>query len=194
MANDKGSLFHRFVGRHAPSREEMLASRLLKPFGPRIRNSEYWRFTRRSVPRGVLAGMFIGIFLMIPGLQIIGATLMALPLRANIPVAAAITFLSNPFTTPFFLAAGLQVGSMFGFQADLASFSALTASDASYREWASWAVSDAGPALIVGLFVIAVILSLIAYAVSLVGWRLWIGRKWNQRTVRENDEMTSGEL
>ncbi|MBB3763629.1 DUF2062 domain-containing protein [Sphingomicrobium lutaoense] len=193
MAEDKGNLFHRFIGRHAPSREEMLASRFLKPFGPRIRNSEYWRFTRRSVPRGVLAGMFIGVFLMIPGLQIIGATLLSLPMRANIPVAAAMTFLSNPFTTPFFLAAGLQVGSLFGFRADLAAFTELTEANASYREWASWAFSDAGPALIVGLFVIAVVLALVAYAVSLVGWRLWIGRKWNQRVARDTDEMNSGE-
>ena len=35
-----------------------------------------------------------------PGVQIIGAALLALPVRANIPIAAAMTFLTNPLTTP----------------------------------------------------------------------------------------------
>ena len=50
--------------------------------------------------RGVRVGLFIGIFLMVPGLQIVGAALLSVPLRANIPIAAAMTFLSNPLTTP----------------------------------------------------------------------------------------------
>lgn len=189
----KDSWFHRFVAKYAPSRDELRESKWLKPFGQRIHNSEYWRFTRRSVPRAVFVGTFIGIFLMIPGLQMIGAVLLALPTRANIPVAAAMTWLSNPFTTPFFLAASLQVGSLFGFEADLDAFLTLTGSDASFGDWVSWAFSDAGPALIVGLLVIALILSLVAYAISLVGWRLWVGRKWNQRLAREPDSVSGDE-
>jgi uncharacterized protein (DUF2062 family) len=96
------------MDKHAPSREEVLDSRWLRPFGERIRHSELWRFTRRSVPRGVFAGLFIGIFLMVPGLQIVGAALMCVPLRGNIGIAAAMTFLSNPATTPFFLLAAIE--------------------------------------------------------------------------------------
>ena len=102
--------FQRFIHRNSPSRDEVLASPWLKPFGQRIAHSELWRFTRRSVPRAVFAGLFIGIFLMVPGLQIVGAALMAMPMRANIPIAAAMTFLSNPLTTPFFLLAAIDVG------------------------------------------------------------------------------------
>ncbi len=100
---DFAAFVRRLMHRHAPSRDEMLKSRWLRPFGARIRHSELWRFTRRSVPRAVFAGLFIGIFLMVPGLQIVGAALLAIPMRANIPIAAAMTFLSNPLTTPFFL-------------------------------------------------------------------------------------------
>ena len=92
-----------FMARHAPSREEVLDSRWLRPFGHRIRHSELWRFTRRSVPRGVAIGLFVGIFLMVPGLQIVGAALVCMALRGNVAIAAAMTFLSNPATTPFFL-------------------------------------------------------------------------------------------
>ncbi|HLL59055.1 MAG TPA: DUF2062 domain-containing protein, partial [Allosphingosinicella sp.] len=83
----------RWVAKNSPKREELAESRWIKPFGARVLRSELWRFTRRSVPRGVGVGLLVGIFLMIPGLQIIGAALLSVPFRANIPVAATMTFL-----------------------------------------------------------------------------------------------------
>ena len=176
------NFWQRMIHRHAPSREEVLKSAWLKPFGSRIRHSELWRFTRRSVPRAVFAGLFIGIFLMVPGLQIVGAALLAIPMRANIPVAAGMTFLSNPLTTPFFLGAAMEVGSRIGFHTNLAAFYALRGQSAA--EWLSWLLSDAAPAVVSGLFLIGLGLALIGYIVSLVGWRWWIARKWRQRYAR----------
>ena len=69
----------------------------------RVFHPALWRFTRRSVPRGVALGLLVGIFLLIPGVQIAGVALLALPVRANIPIGAAMTFLSMPATTPFIL-------------------------------------------------------------------------------------------
>jgi uncharacterized protein (DUF2062 family) len=136
------------------------------------------------VPRGVFAGLFIGIFLMVPGLQIVGAALLCVPMRANIPIAAAMTFLSNPATTPFFLVAAIEVGNRLGFHADLASFERLRTSGASAGKWISWLLSDAAPAMVSGLFLIGLGVALVGYIVSLVGWRWWVGRKWRQRYAR----------
>ena len=172
----------RFMDRHAPSKDEVLESRWLKPFGSSVRRSDLWRFTRRSVPRAVFAGLFIGIFLMVPGLQIVGAALLAMPMRANIPIAAAMTFLSNPLTTPFFLLAAIDVGGKIGFKTDLASFMALRGE--SVRQWMQWLWSDAAPALVSGLFLIGLGVALVGYIVSLVVWRWWVGRKWRQRSAR----------
>lgn len=171
----------RFMRRHAPSRDQVLESRWLRPFGKHIRHSELWRFTRRSVPRGVATGLFVGIFLMVPGLQIVGAALAAAPLRANIPVAAAMTFLSNPATTPLFLLAAINVGNRLGFHADLASFEALRTSHAGVGRWLSWLLSDAAPAMISGLALIGAAFAFVGYWMALVGWRWWVGRKWSQR-------------
>lgn len=175
----------RLADKATPSREEVLESRWLKPFGKRIRQSDLWRFTRRSVPRGVFAGLFIGIFLMVPGLQIVGAAMLSIPLRANIPIAAAMTFLSNPATTPFFLIASIALGNKLGFHADLEAFEALYASGAGLSRWTQWLLSDAAPAMISGLFLIALISALVGYGVSIVGWRWWIARKWRKRVHRE---------
>ncbi|HVM37251.1 MAG TPA: DUF2062 domain-containing protein [Sphingomicrobium sp.] len=178
---DLGSLARRFMKRHAPSRDEVLESRWLKPFGKRIRQSDLWRFTRRSVPRGVAVGLFVGIFLMIPGLQIIGAALVSAPVRANIPIAAAMTFLSNPATTPFFLIAAIDVGNRLGFSADLATYDALRRSHAGLGEWLSWLVSDAAPAMMSGLALIGAIVALAGYVVALFAWRWWVARRWRER-------------
>lgn len=183
-----GAFFGRLIGRHAPTRDEMLKSRWLKPFGERIRHSELWRFTRRSVPRGVAVGLFVGIFMMVPGIQIFGAILLSAPFRANIPIAATMTFLSNPATTPLFLVAAIWVGNRMGFHADLAAFQELAATHASVGRWLAWLFSDAAPSMVSGLLVISVGVSLAGYLVSLVGWRWWVSRKWRRRQDGGRDE------
>ena len=118
--------FMDWVRRNSPGREELMESRWLKPFAHRISHSELWRFTRRSVPRGVALGLFVGIFFLIPGVQIVGVALLALPCRANIPIGAAMTFLSNPATTPLIIAASVWIGSyVFGLPGASSSLMAL---------------------------------------------------------------------
>jgi uncharacterized protein (DUF2062 family) len=171
----------RWLAKNAPSREELARSRWIRPFGQRVLRSEYWRFTRRSVPRGVAIGLLVGIFLMIPGLQIIGAALLSLPFRANIPIAAAMTFLSNPATTPLIIGGSFIVGNFLGFGGDPAAFRAMWERGASLREWAMLVASDAAPAALGGLLIVAVVAALIGYAVADVGWRWWQARKWRRR-------------
>ena len=84
--------------RNLPTRESMERSRLLRPVAHRVLAPALWRFTRRSVPRGVALGMVTGI--LFPVAQIPLSALLALPFRANVPTAALTTFITNPFTTP----------------------------------------------------------------------------------------------
>ncbi|MGZ8997330.1 MAG: DUF2062 domain-containing protein [Allosphingosinicella sp.] len=167
-----------------PSREQLEKSRWMKLFGTRILHSEFWRFTRRSVPRGVGVGLFVGVFFLIPGVQIIGAALFSVPARANIPIAAAMTFLTNPVTTPFLIVASIPVGNLFGFHADKAAITELYYRGAPIRDWLVWLASDAAPAMISGLFIIAVVSGLVGYLLAIVIWRWWTGRKWRRRASR----------
>jgi len=171
----------RWLEKNAPKREDLARSRWTRPFAGRLMRSDLWRFTRRSVPRGVAIGLLVGIFLMIPGLQIIGAALMSVPFRANIPIAAAMTFLSNPVTTPFILLASISVGNMLGFHADLDTFYSLYGRGAGVSEWLAWLGSDAAPSIATGLLIIAAAAAAIGFLVSIVGWRLWTARKWRRR-------------
>lgn len=163
-----------WASRSLPKREEMERNRYIRPFA---RRHELWRFTRRSVPRGVAIGLLIGIFALLPGVQIVGAALLCVPFRGNIPLAAAMTFLSNPATTPFILAASIYVGNKVGFHADISTFYGLYQRGASLNEWTHWLLSDAAPALLFGLFVISTVAATIGYLIAAFGWRWWIGHK-----------------
>jgi uncharacterized protein len=175
------SKFARWMQEQAPTRDSFERSRFLRPFAHRVFHPALWRFTRRSVPRGVALGLLVGIFLLIPGVQIAGVALLALPVRANIPLGAAMTFLSMPVTTPFILLASGYIGG-----ADTTRLSAIL--NAKMDWWSKlvelsyWMVSDAAPATLFGLFVISVVTAAIGYVLAAWFWRWRISTKWRRRS------------
>jgi uncharacterized protein (DUF2062 family) len=166
--------------RNMPKREDMEHSRF---FGVFARRPELWRFTRRSVPRGVAIGLFVGIFALIPGVQMIGAALMCLPCRGNIPLAALMTCVSIPPTTLFvILPLAVAIGNRFGYHADMATISEMMARGASVREWLSWVYSDTAPSILIGLFVQSVIVAAVGYLIASFFWRARLAGRWKART------------
>ncbi len=174
-----------WIKAQAPRRETFERNRFLRPFAKRVFHPALWRFTRRSVPRGVALGLLIGIFALIPGVQIAGAALLALPFRANIPIAAAMTFLSNPATTPLILIASVYVGDkVLRIGADYSQMQALIEKGAGFVEWMSWLLSSAAPAMFAGLFIISVVSAALGYVIAAFFWRWWLARKWLKRSRR----------
>lgn len=182
VADEMNGRIRNWWQRNMPTRESIEQIRWLRPVAHRVLAPELWRFTRRSVPRGVALGLLVGIFLLIPGLQIAGAAVLALPFRANVPIAAAMTFLSNPATTPFILYASLYLGNtLLGRHADISGFMALIDGHAGIGQWLDWLLSQAAPALLIGLAAISIATAAAGYGLSILLWRLWIARKWRKR-------------
>jgi len=181
---DQGWL-SRWLANSMPTREQLAQSRWIKPFGQRVLHSEFWRFTRRSVPRGFAVGLFVGVFFLIPGVQIIGAALFSVPVRGNIPIAAGMTFLTNPFTTPFLILGAIPIGNLLGFHADAKTAMTMYTNGAPLGDWVAWLATDAAPALISGLFLIALAAGAIGYFLSIFVWRWWIVRKLRRRALRQ---------
>jgi len=172
-----------WLHRQMPTHEQLEANRLTAPFA---RRQELFRFTRRSVPRGVAVGMFIGIFALIPGVQIVGAALLCVPFRGNIPLAAAMTFISNPVTTLLvILPLAVAIGNRFGFHADIETVNTMVKEGASLERWWNWMLSDTAPAVITGLFVQSVIAALVSYFGASWFWRHWVARKHRARGWRK---------
>jgi len=165
-----------------PTHQQLEANRFTRPFAKR---QELFRFTRRSVPRGMAVGMFIGIFALIPGIQIVGAALMCVPFRGNIPLAAAVTFISNPFTTLLvILPLAVAIGNSFGYHADIGTVRTMVSEGAGLHQWWSWLWSDTAPAVVIGLFIQSVIAAAVSYVLTVWFWRFWIGHKQRARKAR----------
>ncbi|MES2753359.1 MAG: DUF2062 domain-containing protein [Pseudomonadota bacterium] len=161
----------------------MEGNRWLRPVAHRVLAPELWRFTRRSVPRGVALGMFTGI--VFPVAQIPLSAVLALPFRANIPTAALTTFVTNPFTTPFIWGAAYYIGK-WALRLDRV-VPGQPIREAANSDWLQWLMSDAAPAIAAGLAIITVASAVGGYFLTKFGWRWWVGRKWRRRHARATD-------
>jgi uncharacterized protein (DUF2062 family) len=131
-------------------------------------------------------GLLVGIFLLIPGVQIAGVALLALPCRANIPIGAAMTFLSMPATTPFILAASVYVGeSVLRLSGGSERIYELIQTGASLSQWLDFIWTEAPMAMVqglAGLAIISIIAAAIGYVIAAGVWRVRITRKWRRRS------------
>ncbi|MBC2667954.1 DUF2062 domain-containing protein [Novosphingobium piscinae] len=178
--------FSAWAQRSMPTREQLGSNRFVQPFAHRVLASELWRFTRRSVPRGVALGMLVGII--IPFAQIVFAAFLSLSVRANVPVAALTTFITNPFTTPLIWAASYKVGErLLYFDSMLHANpidSLLQVTDAWHL--LIWLTAE-GKVLALGLVVVAVVSAAVSYLATSVAWSAWIRAK-RRRVLAARDE------
>ena len=166
--------------RNMPKREDMARNRFVRPFAHRVLASELWRFTRRSVPRGVALGMLVGII--VPFAQVLFAAFLSFSVRANVAVAALTTFVTNPFTTPFIWAASYKVGERLLYFDGMIHASPI---DSLMRVTDGWQliewITAEGKVLALGLIVVAVVCAAISYLAASFGWNAWVRAKRRRR-------------
>lgn len=175
--------FASWTHRNMPTREQMERSRWIRPFAGRVLRSELWRFTRRSVPRGVALGMLVGII--VPFAQILFASLLCLSVRANVPVAAVTTLITNPFTTPLIWVVAYKVGAWL-LQVDAMTVVAPVNAAMEHSQFGDMLQWLTGATLVTafGLVVVAIVAAAVSYLATSFGWRWWIARKRRTRIER----------
>ncbi|MDO9358306.1 MAG: DUF2062 domain-containing protein [Polaromonas sp.] len=82
----------------------------LKPVAHHLQEPGLWRLQHEAVARGVAIGLFWAFAL--PVAQILAAAAHCVWWRGNIPVAAAATLVTNPFTIGFWLWLAYKLGSL----------------------------------------------------------------------------------
>ena len=154
-----------------PSRQELAAQPWLKPIAAHLLDPKLWTAQHESVARGAAIGVFWAF--VIPFAQIIFAAAHCVWWRANIPVAAAITFITNPFTVGFWLYLAYNVGSLV---IDAPPPSAIPEGAAISQ----WLIAIGWPAVL-GMGLFAVGGAAASYMLVKVGWHLHIAWKIRQR-------------
>ncbi len=147
-----------------PSREELEANRWLRVLAPYLADTKLWHWSRRGVAAGVAIGLFIG--LLIPVAQILLAAAVAVALRANIPVAAAATLITNPLTAPPIYYAAYHLGTWATGTSAPASFSLADPSSI----WEN--LGTIGLPLFTGLGITAAFAALASYLLISQAW-IW---------------------
>lgn len=169
----------RWLTRHIPTRETIHEHRLLRPFAPHLTNPSLWRMTRRSVPRGVALGLFVGVI--IPFMHTAIAALLAIPLRANVAVAAVFTLLINPLTIPPLYFAAYRIGSWeLHHESTLVNPAAAERFSGELSRILFWIHQASGP-IAVGVLSIAAAAALIGYFSASVVWTWWLRSRTRER-------------
>jgi uncharacterized protein (DUF2062 family) len=168
-----------WITRHIPTRETVHENRLLRPFAHHLGKPELWRLHHRSVPRAVALGLGIGVI--IPFMHMVLAAILAIPLRANVAVAAATTLLINPLTIPPMYYFAYRTG-MWELRADAAVMDPSAAQHASgeLARFLFWIHHASGP-IALGILTLAIVAAAAGYAITAILWRGWLAHKIRQR-------------
>jgi uncharacterized protein len=176
-----------WIRKKAPTRDDILAISVVRPFAHWLRHGSLWHFNRRSVTRGVFVGLLFAFI--IPFIQSVPALLLAVPMRANLAVVVLGTWVTNPLTAGFFTPAAYAIGRLF-LPGGLPLSSLKPPMGESWIGWyLDWdhlqqaSISLIGPWFI-GTLVLGVASALIGYLVTDMLYRVNILRRWRHRRVR----------
>ena len=176
----------KFFRKYLPDASEIRSSKYVAMFGGLLNHPNLWHLNRNSVAGAVAIGLFAGL---IPGpLQMLGAALLAVPLRKNLPVALLTTLYTNPFTiVPLYLLA-------YGYGRLLLGGAGEDVSIQPFEfDWSHWLDSmrglldwtlALGKPLAVGLVALALTLAALGYVAVQVGWRAYTVLAWRARRRR----------
>lgn len=143
------------------TKDEFLAVRWIRPIAHRLVHPSLWHMNRRSVSKALAIGLLSAF--VVPIGQFVCAALLAVPTRANVPVAAAATLVTNPLTFPPIYYAAYQIGTGLGLDA---------IQSAPLRLFA---------ALAVGMLCMGVVLAALGYLTSRLYFRVQLIRRWAAR-------------
>jgi uncharacterized protein (DUF2062 family) len=179
-------MLRKFFKRHIPGADKVREIQAFRLFGERLFHPALWHLNRRTAAGGVAIGLFCGL---IPGpLQMLAAGAAAVVLRMNLPIALLSTLYTNPLTIVPLYVVAYQIGAfVFGAagrtEPEPPPDWVWSQPAASAEAFADWAVGLGAP-LALGVFLLAVLLSALGYAVVRVLWNIHLRRAWLARKRR----------
>lgn len=164
------------IKKFLPDHQSIKENKYLKVFGHLLHNANLWHLNRHSVAKAFAVGLFFA-FMPVP-FQMFLAAGVAIIVHANLPLAVALVWITNPITMPVIFYACYVVGTL-----------VLGVSEQEFVFEASWqwvldSLSTIGPAFIVGCGVCATVFSILGYFGMQALWRYSVTKEWQKRRLR----------
>lgn len=176
-------MLKKWLKRHFSSKKILKEDAHLSCIKKWTQGNDLWHLNRRAVAKGVAIGLLVA-FIPLP-LQMLTAAVLSILIRANIPIAIALTWITNPITfvpINYFI---YRVGKWI-LNEPIGSF-AMTDFDWSGTPWPEmgskflhW-LGNMSTAFLIGLPIVAVSISILGYFLTHIIWRISTNYRWRQR-------------
>lgn len=163
-----------------PSPETVRDHKSLQQLDKFIHDSDLWHLNQRCVSTAFFIGVFIG-FIPTPG-QMLLAALLAILFRANLLISVALTWLTNPITTPPIVYFSYTFGSWI-LQREYTPIHFEFTFD-----WFLSNLSTIGLPILVGTMLCGLTLGALSYFLVRVFWRWHVGQSWKKRKQKRNGQ------
>lgn len=156
------------IKRFLPTPGRIKALRLNRYFGDRVNDPRLWIVRRQTVSKATAIGLFCA-YMPMP-MEMLLAALLAILIRANLPISVTLVWLSNPFTwlvvyTPPYLL-GLAI---------------LGETHIQLNDITLQMMSEQLLALWIGCLIFGLALAIAGYVLANVIWSMMIRNRWNNR-------------
>jgi len=163
------------IKRWMPDQQTLKQHKHLRLFGNLLLDANLWHLNRRSAAGAFAVGLFMA-WVPVP-FQMLLAAGGAILCRVNLPLSVALVWLSNPFTMPpLFYGAYLVGCQLLGHPMQQIEIEFTW-------QWLASVFQTVAPPLLLGSLVLALLSSLLGYALIRTFWRISTVRQWQKRKV-----------
>jgi len=167
----------RLLKRYMPEHHRIREHKHLQFFGKLLHDPNLWHMNRRSVAGAFSVGLFVA-FIPVPFQMVIAAGL-AIAARVNLPIAAALTWITNPFTTPPILYFSYKIGTwLLNEPTHNLNFEPTFA-------WLTTELASIWQPFLLGCLITATVSAAVGYLLMRGLWRLHVVRHWEVRKERQ---------
>ncbi|MEX0604191.1 MAG: DUF2062 domain-containing protein [Marinobacter sp.] len=163
----------KFMKRYLPTPDKVRAIRSLHFLGDILHEPNLWHINRHCVSRAFFIGIF-WCFMPIP-FQMMAAAICAIWFNANMPLAVALVWISNPLTMPPIFYFNYKFGAW------LLGRPVMTFEFQLSWSWLSERIVDIGIPLYLGSIIIATAAACVSYLAIQFLWRRKVRSEWGKR-------------
>lgn len=172
-------MLKKFLQSYLPDPKKLQKSPWLKIFGKAVSSPYLWHFHRRTVATAFSIGLFV-TYIPAPGHTLLAA-LLAITLKANLPISIALSWIVNPVT----------LIPMFGFAYSIGAYLLGIPFSDLHFEWV--VLKEIWPPLLLGCLICGSTLAITSNLGIRLYWRYSVSKAWKNRKINRKARLITAE-